>query len=418
MLNVVQVDITLMTMNRWLYPPIGLVINLILGTIYSWSIFRIPLKELLQWTDLQVSLPFTAFLLSFAMIMPIGGKLIDKLGARLTALLGSILVGLGWLSAGYIINFPDPLVTMIIFYGLIAGAGVGIVYGVPITVSSRWIPERKGLAVGITITGFGLSPLITAPLARYLISTFGVLESFKYLGMAFIVILLICSLPLSLPRTSSSPSISNIQEDSYSPRKMLKTRVFYGLWTAYMLGMLGGFIAISISASYGVEILELSTELATIITAIFAVFNGSGRPLFGFICDKLGVRFTALFSFMLIFLASLSISLYHSPLTYITSFSILWLTFGGWLAIAPTATSTFFGVRNIGQNYGIVFTAYGFSALVGPPMAGYIKELTGVYQLAFIATAILSILGLIIVLFTFRERSLEKIGSDIDNLNN
>jgi MFS family permease len=170
---------------RWIYPPIGLVINLMLGTIYSWSVFRKPLESFFGWSAVESSLPFTVFLLVFALLMPVGGKLMEALGPRRASLIGGVLVGLGWFLTSLVTSLPEPLIFTLIFYGVIAGAGVGIAYGIPISVSSRWIPERRGLAVGLTILGFGLSPLITAPLANYLIHAVGLMNTFAYLGIAF-----------------------------------------------------------------------------------------------------------------------------------------------------------------------------------------------------------------------------------------
>ena len=393
-------------LNRWFYPPIGFIINIALGTIYSWSVFRVPLEKLLNWSTVESSLPFTVFLALFGLTMPFGGKLMSTIGPRKTALMGSILVGLGWVLASFADKVPWSLGYMLIAYGVVGGIGVGLVYGVPIAVSSRWIPERKGLATGITILGFGLSPLITAITSALLIQLVGVLQTFLYLGITFMIILVTLSIPLRFPQaeTAATASATVSKGVNLQPREMVKTRTFYGLWLSYVLGTTGGFIAISLAAKYGQEVIRLDPALAAVATAVFAIFNGVGRPSFGYLCDKIGPYNAAWISFIMILAAALGASSGASLLIYFTTFSLLWFTFGGWLAIAPAATSTYFGVKNIGSNYGIVFTAYGVGAIVGPQISSYIYASTGAYSLVFSTTAILAVIGLIVALTTLKRR--------------
>jgi len=390
--------------RRWAYPAIGLLMNIILGTIYSWSVFRKPLENALGWNSLDSSLPFTVFLLMFAILMPISGKLMERLGPRNTAILGGVLVGLGWALGGLLTSSQLSLPMMVLTYGVIGGSGVGMVYGVPIAVSSRWIPERKGLAVGLTVMGFGLSPLITAPLAKSMIDATGVLNTFTYLGLAFLAALVLLSLPLRFPEGPGSSAQAKTGEGiSLAPREIVKTATFYGIWLAYVLGTMGGFIAISLAAKYGEEVVALDSATAALATSLFAVFNGIGRPTFGSICDRIGVKKGAVISFLLILIASLTATQSTTLVPYLASFAILWFTFGGWLAIAPTATSSFFGLKHQGVNYGIVFTAYGAGALIGPSLAGYIYQSTGTYYSAFLVTAAISVFGMIIAALTFRK---------------
>ncbi len=393
-------------MDRWLYPPIGFIINIALGTIYSWSVFRVPLEKLFSWSSVESSLPFTVFLALFGLTMPFGGKLMSTIGPRKTALIGSILVGLGWVLAGFADKVPWPLAYMLVAYGVIGGVGVGLVYGVPIAVSSRWIPERKGFATGITILGFGLSPLITAVTSALLIQSVGVLQTFLYLGITFTVILVILSLPLRFPpaETTAAASVTISKSVDMQPKEMVKTRTFTGLWLSYVLGTTGGFIAISLAAKYGQEVIKLDPTLAAVATAVFAIFNGVGRPSFGYLCDKIGPYNAAWISFIIILAAALGASSGTSLLIYFATFSLLWFTFGGWLAIAPAATSTYFGVKNIGSNYGIVFTAYGVGAIVGPQVSSYIYASTGSYSLVFSTTAVLAVVGLVVALTTLKRR--------------
>jgi MFS family permease len=387
--------------------------NVALGTIYSWSVFRLPLEHLFHWSTFESGLPFTVFLVLFGLTMPVAGKIMARLGPKKTAFGGAVLVGLGWILARFVEYTSQPLIFMLLFYGVLAGIGVGLVYGVPIAVSSRWIPERKGLATGITILGFGLSPVITAVAASYLIGAVGVLPTFLYLGVAFAIVLLALSLPLRFPPADWKPpaSTSTVKATpsvELTSGKMVRTHVFVGLWLTYVLGTAGGFIAISFSAKYGCDVCGLSTAVAATATAGFALFNGAGRPVFGYLCDRFAPRMIAMLDFVIIFLAA-GIAISATTLVpYLVSFALLWFTFGGWLAIAPAATSTFFGLRNMGANYGIVFTAYGIGAIVGPVAASYIVGVTQSYAPAFATTAVLALIGLGVAFFTYKSPKLER----------
>ncbi|MEM3630826.1 MAG: MFS transporter, partial [Nitrososphaerota archaeon] len=192
----------------------------------------------------------------------------------------------------------------------------------------------------------------------------------------------------------------------FTREEMVKTKSFYGLWITYMIGTLAGLMAIGISKLIGLEVAanagineeEISAFL-TILIIPFSACNGFGRPLFGWITDKFTPMKAAILSFVLIFIASLIVFINPSSIiVYIIGFAILWLNLGGWLAIAPTATAYFFGMKDYARNYGIVFTAYGIGAIIGNILAGQAKDVFGAYVKVFPYIMALSILGIIIAI--------------------
>lgn len=389
-------------MNRWLYVFAGMIANVLLGTIYSWSVFRKPLESACGWTCFESGVPFSVFLLFFAVCMPLSGKLLKMYGPRTVGLFGALLVGVGWVLAGISLNTEYSLWLVVLFYGVVAGSGVAMIYNTAITVSSNWVPERRGLAVGLTVLGFGISPLVTAPLANYLISGVGVVNTFLIIGTSYAAILLLISTLMVLPQSAPLGGQQRVSverassSNEFTPSMMIRSRYFVGLWLAYATGTLGGFIAIGQAARFGQEVVRLSPELAAMATGVFAVFNGLGRPLFGYMGDKMRVNIVASLSFVLSIGAALMATQAGTLPLYLVSYSMLWLVFGGWLALAPKATSLFFGIQNLSVNYGIVFTAYGASALVGPTFASLLWDLFGDYSLVFMTVAVLSGVGLII----------------------
>jgi MFS family permease len=396
--------------GRWLLVVTGLVINLCLGTIYSWSVFVGPLTayfsaELGQpVTANEILMPFSVFLAFFAIAMPLAGKYIETLGPRRVTIVGGALTGLGWLLASTVTS----VWMLYIVYGIIGGVGVGIAYGVPVAVAARWFPDRRGTAVGLTLLGFGFSAFLTANIAGYLIETAGVMNTFRIFGIAFIILIVLLALPLRFPRRGwkpagwTPPPVKPGEETCECDRAaMVRTPAFYGLWSCYFIGCLAGLMAISIAKPVGTEI-GIETGLATLLVGFFAIFNGGGRPLFGALTDRITPRKTALVSFVLI--AAVSVALWQAPSVpvYVAGFAILWGCLGGWLAIAPTATASYFGTCDYPRCYGIVFLAYGAGAIAGPQLAGFIKTTTGTYMGVFPYVLILALLGFTLALVLMR----------------
>jgi MFS family permease len=393
--------------GRWLFVVIGLVINLCLGAIYSWSVFRKSLETQFSVGATESLLPFIIFLAVFAFTMPVVGSILDKYGPRKMTIIGGLLVAIGWMLGSQ----ANSMEMLSLTYGVIGGAGMGIVYNSPIGVVGRWFPDRRGLAVGITVLGFGLSPLITAPIANALIESNGALYALGVMGAAFLVIILPLGLPLRFPPETWSPISADGKKKApissgKTRKEMVSTRNFWGLWICYVIGTLAGLMAIGISSSVGQEVFDIDAGTAAILVGVFAIFNGIGRPIFGSFVDRFNPRNTAMLSFILILVASLVLLLGSSPgalIIYIIGFSILWLCLGGWLAIAPTSTASFFGVKHYGPNYGAVFTAYGVGAIAGSLMAGNLRDLFGSYTAVFLPVAVLAIVGAIIAFVLMRR---------------
>jgi OFA family oxalate/formate antiporter-like MFS transporter len=390
--------------GRWILVVLGLIINLCLGTVYAWSVFVTPLTNFFNSagqtvTANEVLLPFSVFLAFFAILMPLTGKYIEKLGPRNITIIGGCLTGLGWLLS----SFAGSVLWLNLFYGVIAGSGVGIAYGVPVAIAARWFPDRRGLAVGLTLLGFGFSAFLTANIAGYLITATGVMNTFRMFGVAFIILIVILALPLKFPApgwlprgwTPPSPKPGEQKGCELKRGEMLRTSSFYGLWSCYFIACLAGLMAIGIAKPVGTEA-GIETGLATILVGLFAIFNGFGRPAFGILTDKLTPRYTAIVSFILI--AAVSMLLWQIPTVpvYILAFVVLWGCLGGWLAIAPTTCGTYYGTCDYPRCYGIIFLAYGAGGIAGPQLAGFIRTSTGSYLGVFPYVLVLAIIGAVI----------------------
>ena len=362
---------------------------------------------------MDMTWPFIVFLAFFAILMPLAGPYIKKLGPKKVCMVGGVLCGIGWLAA----SFATSPLMLIPLYGIIGGVGVGIAYGAPIAASTQWFPDKCGLAVGLTVLGFGFSSAIITYATRFLLGNgWGIMSIMQMFGIVFIILSILLSLLLKFPPTEwkpacmitskAGPSSVDLMRD-----QMAKTSTFKGLWICYTIGALAGLTAIGIAGPVGQEVFAnagMSSDVAnTLIFALilpFAIFNGAGRPIFGALTDRLSPKKTAILSYVLIIIACLVMYTgYSSVLAYIICFCLLWGCLGGWLAIAPTATASYFGRKDNSRNYGLVFTAYGAGAIIGGIVSAQAKDLLGAFQPFFLIVAGLAAVGILIAFALLKQ---------------
>ncbi|MBD3882251.1 OFA family MFS transporter [Phormidium tenue FACHB-886] len=395
--------------GRWLFIPLGIVVLLCLGTAYSWSIFVKPIEKSLNVGATESLLPFTTLLVVFSILMPITGFYIERFGPRVVTAVGAVIMGIGYTASGFANSIP----LLVITYGIIAGTGVGITYGVPLAVAARWFPDKRGIAVGMTVIGFGLSPLVTAPLARNLIAANGIngwQPTLATLGIAFTLIMLAIALLLKFPPAGWQPQGQAAQQHLHGMSAadrlpLLQTQAFYGLWVCFIIGTFVGLAAIGIASPVAQEIVQLDAVTAAWTVSLFAIFNGLGRPFFGWVADRLTPRNAAIACYVLVIIASILMLNVRegNVLSYLVAFCLIAFSLGGWLAIAPISTLILFRPIDYAKNYGIVFTAFGMGALLGTLTAGRVRDVLGSFTAFFYITAALAMVGIVIAVFTLKR---------------
>ena len=387
--------------SRWIYVILGIIFMMFLGTVYSYSVFRLSLEKIFNIGSTESGMPYMIALAFYALFMFITGKYLERFNPRTVMLVGGSLVSLGWILS----SFAPNIIILTITYGCISGAGVGIAYGVPMTVIAKWFPEKKGFAVGMVLIGFGLSPLITAPLARTLVDYYGVLNTFLILGVGFGVAIPVLSYPFKYPteldlENMKSISLVNNNKKSLETNEMIKTKSFIGLYINFIIATMIGLMLIGMTTSVGVEFIGIESDEVIKLIPMFAIFNGIGRPAFGWLTDKLSSKKAMLLSYLLIALAATLIIFAgeSNKMIYIISFSIFWFNLGGWLAIAPTSTLKLYGMKNYSQNYGLVFTAYGIGAIAGVSTSGVLLDMHENYYFVFYYVIGLCLLGVLLTM--------------------
>ncbi|PLX29169.1 MAG: MFS transporter [Clostridiales bacterium] len=389
---------TSLSSQRNIYVLLGFLIMICLGTVYSWSVFRLHVQEIYQIGSTESGLPYMTSLAFYALFMFLTGKILDRYSPKLVISVGGLLIALGWISAA----FAPNIFIFTFFYGVVSGTGVGIAYGVPLALTSKWFPQKKGLAVGLVLVGFGLSPLVTAPIARQLIVMMGAMKTFMVLGVSFGILIPLLSFPLSYPKLSGNAGDARenhaAKDDTgVDTDEMIHSKAFKTLYINFFIGATIGLMMIGMTSSVGIGFSKLPPETVYSLLPLFAIFNGVGRPLFGWLTDRTTAARAMNYSYALIILAAVLMlfSGNGSALAFAVSFSIFWLNLGGWLAIAPGATISLFGPRHYSQNYGVVFTAYGIGAITGVLASGALLDVLNDYRMIFGLVIALCISGIL-----------------------
>lgn len=254
----------------------------------------------------------------------------------------------------------------------------------------------------MVLIGFGLSPLITAPLARNFVEQYGIMSEFQILGICFGLIIPILSLPFKYPSESELINITLIKHvkntlNELNTLSMIRSNSFKGLYINFIIGTTIGLMLIGLTSSVGTDLIGLSPNNVALMMALFAVFNGIGRPTFGGLTDKLSSKNAMFLSYGLIITSAILILFANEGdvIIYFISFSIFWFNLGGWLAIAPTSTLALYGTKHYSQNYGVVFTAYGIGAITGVVTSGILIDIHRNYQYVFYYVIALSLIGIL-----------------------
>ena len=402
--------------NRWLVVVGAVLIQLCLGSIYAWSVFTEPLKDA-GWTSAQTQGVFSAGLASFAVVMVIAGRMIPRWGPRKLAITGGIVLGLGYVLAGFLGG--SNFLLLFIFIGLIGGSGIGLAYVVPIAVGMRWFPDKQGLISGLAVAGFGFGATLWVKLAGswgHLIASLGLGSTFTLYGVAFFVLVLLGGFWMTFPPEHYSPAGWKPSEQGgkkvgsgidLKSGEMLKTPQYYMILLTFAAGASAGLMSIGLMKlfpkpelmSSGLDEGSASAIAGTAMALFFALANGLGRIVWGAISDFAGRKRSIIimmatqgvFVFFFQYIAGIPGLLYLGA-------ALIGFNFGGNFALFPTITADTFGTRYIGQNYGWVFLAYGVGGIFGPMMGGRLGDM-GNFPLAFAICGVLCLVGAVIISF-------------------
>lgn len=397
----------------WIVTFSGTGINLALGILYTWSIFKGYIKQSIetggpgsfQWSPASLNDPYAVCCLVFAFTMILAGKCQDKFGPRITAFLGGLLVAIGFIGISTTTNY----VAWIIGFGILAGTGIGFGYSAATPPALKWFPPSKtGLIAGLVVSGFGLASVYIAPLSQYLLGIWGLQKAMLFFGIAFLIV--VCGLsgmlvnpPAGYVTAKSNPGSTKqvaLSQNDAGPSEMMKSTAFYRIWLIYFIGAGAGLMVIGSVAGMAKQSMG---EMAFLAVAIMAVGNAGGRIVAGLLSDKIGRRTTLMgmlmFQAALMLLAIPIVGAEHTtPFLLVLLATLIGFNYGTNLSLFPSLTKDNWGLASFGTNYGIVFTAWGVGGLVMGRVSQMLQVSSGSYASSLAMAAVMLVCGSLLTL--------------------
>jgi OFA family oxalate/formate antiporter-like MFS transporter len=398
--------------HGWRVTLAGLGINLALGILYTWSVISRGVPDEWGWSQSDKSWPYAVACLVFCLVMVPAGRMQDRLGPRLVASIGGVLVGAGMTIA----SFSATPLGYVLGFGLLAGSGIGFGYASATPPAVKWFPAGKtGMIAGIVVSGFGLASVYAAPLSQWLIERFGLGAAVRALGVAFTIVVVALAQALAAPPKEwlsgggpapagpgqgagqaagqgAAQGAIRLQAD-FLPGEMLFTWQFYALWFMYACGAGAGLMIISKLAQ--IASIQAGLALGFVLVAVLAVGNGAGRIVAGVISDRIGRK--ASFLIVFVFQAALILALSRatagsalaSPFWLALLSALIGANYGANLALFPSVTKDYYGLKNFGMNYGLIFTAWGVGGFMLALFAGRVYDASGSFEFAYYLSAAL-----------------------------
>jgi OFA family oxalate/formate antiporter-like MFS transporter len=372
------------TNNRWVIAIAGVFFQIALGAVYAWSVFRVPLAKQFGWSISEITLTFTISIFVLGIAAFFGGLWLNRQGPRIVALTGGALYGLGV----FLASFSHNLWWLYLSYGLIGGIGLGLGYIVPVAVLVKWFPDRRGLITGIAVGGFGAGALITAPVATRLIQSVGVLNTFAYLGIGYLIVTAIAGWFMQNPPDGWkpegwSPTATETAQRAGHDFKLgeaLRTWQWYALWLLLFLNTCAGISVISQEAPIFQELTKVTAVVAGGMVGVASLGNAVGRVFWAWVSDVITRRATFFVMFLLqVLLFWFLPNIASASLMTIVTFVVL-MCYGGGFGTMPAFTADYFGPKNVGPIYGLMLTAWGFASAFGPLFIAHMRETTGSYS--------------------------------------
>jgi len=380
------------SIRGWVVVFAGLGVNLLIGALYAWGVMGKALAMQWHWTKTQAALPFAISTASFAIMMVFAGRAQDKLGPRRVATLGGLIFGLG-VAASSLFTTPQ---TILVTFGILGGAGIGLSYSATTPAAVKWFSaSRKGLITGIVVSGVGLAAVFMAPLTQFLLARTSIASTFLILGVGSAVLIIILAQFLTDPPKGFVPAVvGGASAPKAAPQRtgldwyeMVRTPQFYLLWLMYVLTASAGLMVIANAPIIAKE--QAHWEAGFVLVMLLAIFNTLGRFLSGALSDRLGRRTTMLIAFIIQAANLLLFSHYASPMGLALGTALLGLCYGTLFTLMPAITADFYGLRNMGVNYGLVFTGFGVAGVFGSLLGGRVRDIFGSYHKAYLICAVM-----------------------------
>ena len=397
--------------NRVIIAVAGVVMQVALGAVYAWSVFRDPLSQQYGASVTATNITFSITILALGFAAFFGGLWMGRSGPRIVAITAGVLYGAGIFLASFAGN---SLTLLYLTYGLLGGIGIGLGYIVPVATLIKWFPDKRGFITGIAVAGFGGGAFVTAFIAKYLVSSVGVFQAFAILGVIYLVMVVGAALFMRNPPEGWKPEGWEPDTTERSDRSgvdydlggVLRTWQWYALWALLFLNVSAGISIITEAAPMAQEITGVNATVAAGLVSIISVANAAGRFLWAWLSDAIGRKWVFFVMFILqaaLFLLLPLVNVYF--LLAVLTFVIV-SCYGGGFGTMPAFNADYFGPTNVGTNYGLMLTAWGLGGVLGPILISRVIDTTGSYALAFYIIAAIMI-GSAVLAFVVRPPARE-----------
>ncbi|GAA4835191.1 L-lactate MFS transporter [Algivirga pacifica] len=399
--------------NRWLIAASAVGIHISIGAVYAYSVLKKPLFDQVGWEYSHTAWAFSIAILCLGFTAALLGKYAEKLGPKKSGMIAAVLYGGGLLLSGWAVDI-DNLWLFYLGYGVIGGMGLGVGYIAPVSTLIKWFPDRRGLATGLAIMGFGFGALIASSVYQFSIPELGISTTMYMLGAVYMVVMISSAQYLAPPPTGWLPKGMVTAENSNGKAvkkdlaeltvgEAMKTKRFYYLWFMFFINITCGIAIISVASPLSQEVAGLTTAAAIAMVGAMGLFNGVGRIAWSSFSDKIGrpMTFTAFFAIQIVafmLLPQTTNAFFFQMLIF-----IIISCYGGGFATMPAFVGDIFGTKHLSMISGYVLTAWGVAGLIGPQMAAYIREATGSYEQTLYIFAGLFIVALVLSILMQRN---------------
>jgi OFA family oxalate/formate antiporter-like MFS transporter len=370
-----------------------------MGVLYSWGVIKKALASDWGWTNTDAALPFTVSAAVFALTMIFAGRAHDKFGPRLVTIFSGLMLGGGLIPSGFATN----LSMMVLTFGVLGAIGIGLGYSAATPCAMKWFDSsKKGMIAGIVVAGVGLSPVYITPITASLLKTYGISNTFFILGVFAIVSVVTSAMFLKnppeaeAPKTADSLQVSVPKGNNYTWMEMARTPQFYLLWIMYLLAATAGLMLIAHLPSIAVAQAAWKTACFMLVV-ILSIFNALGRLGAGVLSDRVGRTRAMMLVFMVQAINMFLFAFYTSIPTLVLGSAIAGLAYGAVFSLFPTTTAEFFGMKNLGVNYGMIFTGWGVAGVIGPILGGMVADKTGAYSYGYLVAGIFLVVATLLV---------------------
>ncbi|RKD21146.1 MFS transporter [Ammoniphilus oxalaticus] len=395
--------------NRWLIALCAVGLHISIGSVYAWSNFTDPLLEIGQgqgWTNANVQLTFSIAILFLGLSAAFLGHFVEKHGPRKTGLIAATFFGIGIFTTGFAVKM-ESLTMIYLTYGVLGGIGLGTGYIAPVSTLVKWFPDRRGLATGLAIMGFGFAAAVASPIMDYLNGTVGVANTFFILGASYFVVMFLSSLYLEKPPEGWAPAsfeadagsgekVSKQPEDlsQLTANEAIKTKRFYYMWFMLFINITCGIAVTSAAKVLAVDDFGMAVAVAATFVGAMGVMNGGGRIGWATASDYLGRMNTWTIFFVLQIFLFFLLPKVSGVMAFVIISAVIYSCYGGGFAAIPAFIGDVFGTKQLGAIHGYILTAWSAGGLAGPLFAAYMKDVTGSY-----ANSLIYFSGLMVVAF-------------------